>query len=376
MSAVHTFKIVRIRTLVSKEHVQKSLNQPLKPPFACIFLLVVMGLHRDLFQNNITTMLASILHLTIFGTGCCFGDFCLLVGVPSRGNRFVFLIGTSSANTVLCAVSKTFCRSIYNPFTPCVTVCVNVIVTVGISANTSMEIISLLGAGRRNGCRFMGMSEGVHIIGTVPLTADGAFVLIIALLGAGGRHPNCLSVDMIAAIMPPFRIEAHILRDSHTISVTYPAEEFVSLLGGIFGQGDFGAVRKYNLIKHSHLILVVEGYGIGVCDTVHNRTGGNIHRGSCGNGIGNAVTVQIPTAKHVGVLCVTIGSHIGRTNHLRSHKDLAAQQTSVCSVEISGNPFVAVNHFVSVVPVGEVFVPLHVFFIGFNINRNTSNVFE
>ena len=262
-------------------------------------------------------MLAGVLRFARFGAGGLFGDLGSLVGMSRRGNDRRFGFGTFSAHAVLLAIRQAIRRGIHNPISPCVTDGIHVVVAVGIAAHAGIEVVALLNAGRRNRSLFVRMSEGIHKVRTVPLAADGTFVLIVALLGASRCYPNRVSVGVTVAKMLPCGIDGNVARHGHAIGIANPAEELIALLYGILEQSDLRSVRKNELIKRCDVVLVVEGHGVDIGDTLNNRICNNIRSRGCGNGIGNTVAVQIPTVKHIGILLVAVGGNVGLANDLR-----------------------------------------------------------
>ena len=309
------------------------LDKPLEPPLIRVLLLIVVLLER--------------------------GALDLLVAADTTGVANRSLLGTGGLLHRFGGVGMSVCRNFLR---------------IGMSANrASVRHRAVLGTCRVLRHAFIGMSKRIREVGCIPLTTDRTSVLVVSLRGAGGCYPNGFGITVFAAIVNAIQYKPMIRADRHALDVAAPAVDRVSHLFSNRGRYNRAAVRKLHAGDHSFPVLGVEDHGVSGQPRFHDRAGNNIHGRGRGNGVGNAVAVQIPANENLGILLSTLERKIGLTDHLRGHKDLAGNQFAIRAVEAHSDPLVTIHYFVAVVPVRIVFIPTNVLFIVFHINGDAGD---
>ena len=107
-----------------------------------------------------------------------------------------------------------------------------------------------------------------------------------------------------------------------------------------------------------------------------NRRCGNIYRSCSRDSICLTISIKIISHKNIPILLVKIILTVRLTNDLMIQHKLFRYQTVILTVKFHFTPVISVEHAVSVVPAGVVFIPTHVFFVGFNVNGDTSDAVE
>ena len=220
------------------------------------------------------------------------------------------------------------------------------------------------------------MPQCIHVIGRIPFTANCANVLIEASLVTSRVHPDRCSIIMSATNMLTIEHKGMVAADRHALGITDPAVRDIALLFRNSGRRDDCTVRQRDLGDQRYAVRIKESDDVLACLGLNDRICYDIHSRGCGNGVCNAVAVNIPANQHLRLFKPFRKLQVRLADDLVRQEDLTADQGSVGSVEIRVDPIVAVNNLITVVPAREILVPAGVVFGGFNVDGDAGDVGE
>ena len=334
VSAIHALEIVGIAALIAKEDIENVFYEPLQPPLACILLLIVVRLERDRLGLLVAANDASELHLSKLCTGAILDELACVVMALGGKNLGVFITAS---------VAMIGNRAIGQ--------------AIGLLAVLSVRV-----------------TKRLNLVGCVPFAANGARVLVIALLRAGGGYPNGFAVGVVSADVRAVEDKFAIPRCGQSFIVADPSVGDVALLFGNLRGCDSCAVRENVGCDHRFAVLGIKDDLISLLFLFENGMRVDVDGRGCRNHIGNAVAIEVPTVNHKDVAFFCLRKRdLRQANDLRSSEDLAGNEVTVSIVEGCIDPTVSVNHAIACIPSREVFIPTNVLFVGFNIDGDAGN---
>ena len=296
--------------------------------------------------------------------------------MPDCGNRFFHSGPAFFAHTVPKPVCRTGSRSFGYPLAVIMPRRGNAFYNFLIRAvHAGIICIAVLRAGRLFCQQFAkAVAACLHIIGGIPLAANGAYMLCVTLLGAGRVYNFGNIVIMAVAVMLPHCSKRHIPSDRHAVRISIPPEECIS---GFYGQRRlyYGFVRKSICIEW-RAVRIEECHCIIAQRLLYNGVSRDILRRSCRNAISNAVAVQIPTDHDIIELLIRGNLIIRLPHNLRSEIIATVQNISVDIVESCIYPIIPIVNGIAIIPVRIIFVPHDVEFIVLDIDCYTLKIFE
>ena len=214
------------------------------------------------------------------------------------------------------------------------------------------------------------VAKRVYISVNVSITAM-AGVRGVTLLGTGGSGHNSI-ICMHVPIGQNLRIAGH----SHVFYISCPINQISILASWCFGRSNDVTVMQCFLLVNLAGFAILENNGVLFRNSRINRMSFKLGCQSSRHAINNAVTVNIPTEEIIRVHCI-IGNLINRlTDDLLVSARLHGNDISLLIIESNPGPIITVNHAVSVIPSGEVFIPAKVLLAAFHVNGHTGDVFE